>query len=79
MKLEKLWTFKEITLMVTYILLIRRINCILLISSCPINSAKFGKLPIIASYTCKFISKLLKVAKVWWFFPLLYKDLHYFF
>ena len=39
------------------------------------NEVKVGKLPIIVSYTCNFISKLLQGgAKIWWLFAQLYKN-----
>ena len=53
----------EIILSSSYILVTSR-GYILLISSCPMNQIKVGKLAIIASNTCNFISKLLQGTKI---------------
>ena len=52
--------FKEILLRDSYILVFPRGYHILLMSSCPMNKVLVGKLPVIASYTFNFISKLLQ-------------------
>ena len=61
MKLERYWLFKDILLKFSYILTIS-MDYILLISSVYYvrNEVQVGKLPIIASYTGNFISKLLQ-------------------
>ena len=38
------------------------------------NEVKAEKLPILASYTCSFIWKLLQGAKIWMLFSQLYKN-----
>ena len=75
MKLESWKLFKKILLRFSYILVIYRHYTILLTFSCPMNEVKVGKLPIIACYTCNFISKYFKGAKIWWLFAQLYKNL----
>ena len=57
----------------SYIIAISR-DYILLISSCPVNEVKVGKIPTIASYTCNFFQNYFKGAKIWWLFAQLYKN-----
>ena len=74
MKLESYRPVKKILWTFSYILVISRDYTIPLVSSCPVNEVKVGKLPIIASYTCKFISKLVQGTKIWSLFAELYKN-----
>ena len=57
----KLLTFLKDSFKVQHIFGISR--DILLISSCSVNEVKVGKLLIIATYTCNFVSKLLQGGK----------------
>ena len=54
---------KKTLLRFSYILVIPRAYHVLLISSCPMKLIKFGKLHIIASYTCNVILRLFQMGK----------------
>ena len=45
----------------------------MVISSCSVNEAKVGILPIMASYSRNLFQSYFKGAKIWWLFAQLYK------